>query len=59
MPHLSLLYGALDDNTKKNIINSLDLKLPMEVLFDRSTLWRTSADIPVNEWKKLVDLELH
>ena len=57
LPHLSLLYGNMNENIKKNIIKNLDVKLPMDVEFDRITLWRTGVDIPVSEWKKVVDIQ--
>ncbi|MBI4162689.1 MAG: hypothetical protein HY513_03320 [Candidatus Aenigmarchaeota archaeon] len=56
MPHLSLLYGNLDGKTKETIIKNLGLKLSMEVVFDKLSLWRTGYDITVDKWKKVADI---
>jgi len=65
VPHLSLLYGNLDEKTKRNIIKDLDIKLPMEVEFDKIELWRTGAQRTdasgvnqpaVDKWEKVVEI---
>ncbi len=64
MPHMSLLYGDIDQETKKDIVKSVDTKandayasthIPVEIEFDKIELWLTGRDILVSEWKKVAE----
>lgn len=50
-PHLSLVYGALDDAARAALVPELRQGLPVAFGVNSLEVWRTSG--PVGDWKRL------
>jgi hypothetical protein len=50
-PHLSLVYGALDDAARAALVPELRQGLPVAFGVNSLEAWRTSG--PVADWKRL------
>jgi 2'-5' RNA ligase len=51
MPHLSLIYGNYNQNTKNKIISEIDRQIPLSFDVDKIHLFSTNG--PVSEWYKV------
>jgi 2'-5' RNA ligase len=58
MPHLSLQYSYFTNDHKRIIIDSLDIDLPVQVRFDRLTLWCTDSELDVTRWFQVDEMPL-
>lgn len=54
-PHMSLIYGDLDHETKRKAVENLDLPLPLEITVDRLALWATDPQLVVG-WREVASL---
>ena len=54
MPHMSLLYGDIDNSSKEDIIQSIGGAVTANFTVDGLSLYRTDGDVP--QWKRVGDV---
>lgn len=54
MPHVSLLYGAVQEPDKSNSIGEIRSRLAgLPIRFDRLAITNSANDVPISEWQVL------